>query len=93
MFKIKFPKAEQLKKQAFKYNRRQFRNVAIGFIKGIGEVLKHEAKTGGERYSKTFQSSSDHGYEIFLAFRWYRIYSGLNIELTERALQGIGLQR
>ena len=81
--KIKFPKSELLKKQAFKYNKRAFKKRAIGYIKSISKTLRNCAKSGSESYTKTFTDSGMYSYEIFLAFRWYRRYSGLNVELTE----------
>lgn len=84
---IKFPKAEQLKKQAFKYNRKAFKKVVIGYIKSLGNVVKLQAKAGHREYFKTFTENYTYGSEMFLAARWYRRYSGLKVELTERTCE------
>jgi len=88
MFKIKFPKAEQLQRQAFKYNRKAFKKVVVGYIKSISKTIKPLARTGHKNYQKTFsENNCSNAFEIFLAFRWYRRHSGLNVTLKEKTCE------
>jgi len=80
---MKIPKTDRLKRKAFKYNRKAFRKIVIGYIKNIGKVIESDAKEGKLQYLRTFKEGANHDYEVFLAFRWYRRFSKLNVEIVE----------
>ncbi len=81
---MKIPKTNELQKQAKSYNRKRLRSITKKYIKGIGKIIKAEAKSGHSYYFKTFRENSRDSWEVFIAMRWYRRFSGLTVEIEER---------
>ena len=81
---MKIPKTNELRKQAERHNRKESKSIAIKYLKALNKIIENEARSGHAYYFRTFKEENNNSWEIFVIFRWYRRYSGLNIEITER---------
>lgn len=80
---MKIPSTKKLKKQAASFNRKRSKRIIKGNLSGISKVIKAESKQGRFNYHKTFTDNRDDFWGIFIAFRWLRRYSKLNVDIIE----------
>ena len=80
---IRFPKTKDLTIKSEVYNKKFWRKNMVKHIKRVNKAIKKRAKKGEFVYSKSYSESDSYFYEVLVFFRWYRRYSGLNVEIKE----------
>lgn len=81
---MKIPTTKQLTKTAIAYNNRQFKKGTVKALKALNKHIKKLSETGKTHYSRTFTDNGKFGEEYYIAMRWYRRFSGLQVTIAER---------
>jgi hypothetical protein len=76
-------KAQELRKQADRYNRKKFRKNAIKFIKNIRKLIKRDAKAGKHYTEFSVNEQKRFSWEMMVGLRWFRRHGGLESDWNE----------
>ncbi len=82
--RLRMPNTKDLSEKAEAYNRKVWKRDLIKMIKAVRKAIKSKSKKGMGFYSFTSDDNrTDRHWDNMVLFRWYRRYSGLNVNIGE----------